>query len=95
MVLRGCALIFQSDEGFEKFSEFLTHQRRAIRDRRGMWGQCPVKPSNHYLGNRRSHVFHRPDCTYGRTTGARNRVRFESRTTPLEEGFSPCRRCKP
>lgn len=95
MLINGYALIFRSEEGFEKFSEFLAHQRRAIRERRGMWGQCTVKPSNYYLGNRRSHVFHRPDCSYGRTTGVRNRIRFETRNAALEEAFSPCRRCRP
>ncbi|NTW35501.1 MAG: thermonuclease [Syntrophobacteraceae bacterium] len=95
LVLQGCALVFHSADGFGRFEEFLTHQKVAMRARRGLWGQCSVKPSDHYLANCRSHVFHRPGCTYGQQTGPGNRVRFDSRATALEAGFSPCRRCKP
>ncbi|MCU0571984.1 MAG: thermonuclease family protein [Syntrophobacteraceae bacterium] len=95
LVLQGCAVVFRSPEGFSRFHELLAHQKAAMRDRRGLWGQCRVKPSDHYLGNRRSYVFHRPDCPFGRQTGSGNRVRFDSRLTAFEAGFSPCRRCRP
>jgi micrococcal nuclease len=95
MLMRGGALVFHSPDGFGRFEAFLAHQKEAMRARRGLWGQCPVEPSDHYLANRRSHVFHRPGCTYGRQTGYANRVRFDSRAGALEAGFSPCRRCKP
>jgi micrococcal nuclease len=95
MVLRGYALVFRSSEGFERFDEFLTHQRQAIRSNRGLWSECNTQPAAHYSGNRRSHVFHRPECPFGRQIGTRNHVRFESRREALETGYSPCRRCKP
>lgn len=95
LVLQGCAVVFRSAEGFSRFHELLAHQKAAIRSQRGLWGQCRVKPSDHYLGNRRSYVFHRPDCPFGRQTGSRNRVHFDSRMTAFEAGFSPCRRCRP
>ena len=95
LVKKGCATVFHSSEGFGKFDEFLSYQRQAMRDQRGLWGQCRVKPSNHYTGNRRSYVFHRAGCPYGRQTGSSNRTRFDSRNAALEAGYSPCRRCKP
>ena len=95
LVLNGCALVFRSQDGFERFDEFLSHQRVAMRELRGLWGQCKVKTSDHYVGNSRSYVFHRPDCPFGRQIGSGNRVRFDSRSTAFEAGFSPCRRCRP
>ncbi len=95
LVARGAALVFRSSEGFSRFHELLALQRAALRDRRGLWGQCAVQPSAHYFGNRRSYVFHRPECPFGRQTGTGNRIRFDSRASALEAGFSPCRRCRP
>ncbi len=95
MLMHGCAMVFRSSNGFDRFEEFLSYQRQAMRNRRGLWGQCAVNPSEHYVGNRRSYVFHRPDCIYGQQTGPGNRIKFDSRTKALEAGFSPCRRCKP
>jgi micrococcal nuclease len=95
LLMQGCALVFHSSDGFGRFDDFLARQKEAMRARRGLWGHCPVEPSDHYLANRRSHVFHRPGCTYGRQTGSGNRIRFDSRAAALEAGFSPCRRCKP
>ncbi len=95
MLMHGCAMVFRSSNGFDRFEEFLAYQMQAMRTRRGLWGQCAVSPSEHYTGNRRSYVFHRPGCTYGQQTGPGNRIRFDSRARALEAGFSPCRRCRP
>lgn len=95
LVLNGCAVVFHSSEGFSRFHEVLAHQKAALRHQRGLWGRCPVDPSDHYLANRKSYVFHRPDCPFGRQTGSKNRLRFDSRESALESGFSPCRRCRP
>ncbi len=95
LVAQGCALVFRSAEGFSKLDELLSLQRDAMRNQRGLWGQCRVKPSEYYLGNRRSYIFHRPGCSYGRQTGSSNRTRIDSRTAAFEAGLSPCRRCKP
>ena len=91
----GYASVYRTSEGFSRLDDFLSFQRDAIRSRRGMWGECTVKSSAYYLGNRRSFVLHRPECAWAKATSHRNLRHFLSRLAGLEEGFHPCRRCKP
>ncbi len=91
----GYAFVRRSREGFARLNEFLGIQREAVQARRGWWGKCPGTPAGEYLGNRRSFVLHVPHCPWGKRTGARNRERFPSRWRAFEEGYRPCRECKP
>jgi micrococcal nuclease len=95
MLRAGCAFVFRSATGFRRLEEFLALQRDAIHKRKGLWGACPVKPAKAYLGNRRSFVFHRPECFLGKKTAARERTTFIDRWEGLEQGYRPCRYCKP
>ncbi|MGV8073900.1 MAG: thermonuclease family protein [Syntrophobacteraceae bacterium] len=95
MIKSGAANVFRSGKGFSKFDDFLLRQREAIRSRKGLWGNCPVKPEASYIANQRSYVFHRPGCRFGQSTAAANRVRYQTRLDALDDGYSPCRRCKP
>lgn len=91
----GFAWVFRPSEGFLRWKEFVSCQRDALRSHRGMWGSCSRESAPSYVGNRQSFVFHRPDCPFGKLTAKKNRVIFSTRVGGLEEGFSPCRRCKP
>jgi micrococcal nuclease len=95
MLRAGCAYIFRSSKDFGRLEEFLLLQREAIHKQKGMWGACPVKSAKTYLGNRGSYVFHRLECALGKKTGARQRVNFADRLAALEQGYRPCRYCKP
>ena len=95
LIKKGYAFVLRRPEGFKKLYHFLQLQRRAIQRRVGMWGYCRVDPEEFYIGNRRSFVFHRPSCPYGRQTARRNAIIFHSREEAFAEGFRPCRRCKP
>jgi micrococcal nuclease len=95
MLRAGYAFVFKISKGFERFKSFLSIQRGAMRNRRGMWGACTVKLEDHYRGNRNSFIFHRPECPFGKRTSKKNRIRFETRESAFEEGYRPCRRCKP
>jgi micrococcal nuclease len=95
LVGRGAACVDGAREGFGRFQEFLAVQRRAIRERIGMWASCQVESESHYLGNRASHIFHRPTCPFGRQVGKNNQVRFRGRLEAFEQGFRPCHECKP
>lgn len=46
-----------------------------------------------YVGNKKSHVFHRASCDALPAPG--NRVPFETPEDAQKEGYSPCPRCKP
>lgn len=91
----GHAYVYRTSEGFSKLSEFLSCQRDAMHSRRGMWGNCPVKPAAYYLGNKRSFVLHRSECAWAKAASPRNLTHFLTRFAGLEEGYHPCRRCKP
>lgn len=91
----GYAWVFRESENFEKLSPFLALQDDAIRNKKGLWGACPVKTEPYYVGNRRSFVFHRPSCHFGRSISPRNAVKFTTREDAFRQGFHPCRRCRP
>jgi micrococcal nuclease len=91
----GGAFVFRSNQDFRRLQEFLLLQKEAIRQHQGMWRACAVKPEPTYTGNRASFVFHRPECALGKKTGHRQRITFGDRWTGLEQGYRPCRYCKP
>jgi micrococcal nuclease len=95
LIRGGFAHVFRSAEGFSRFGEFVALQREALANRRGMWSACPFRPARNYVANRTSGVFHRAGCRFGKMTNVRNALHFETRWAALEQGCSPCRRCKP
>lgn len=95
MLQAGCACIFRSSKDFKRLEEFLLLQQEAIHKLKGMWGACAVKSAKTYIGNRGSFVFHRPECALGIKIGASGRVNFVDRRAALEQGYRPCRFCKP
>ena len=48
-----------------------------------------------YIGNRKSHKFHRPDCRYGKKISPGNRTCFDFREEAINTGYTPCKVCKP
>ena len=95
MLRAGCACVFRTAQGFSRFEEFLSQQREALHKRKGLWGECSVTPAKSCLGNRGSYVFHRPECALGKKIAAESRITFADRWAGLEQGYRPCRYCKP
>ena len=95
LVRHGYAHLLRGQTQLRYWERLLKLQRQAIREKRGIWTLPAVDPEEYYLGNKRSWVFHRPHCPFGRKTAGRNRVRFRDRYDALYLGFSPGRRCKP
>ncbi|MHC1728089.1 MAG: thermonuclease family protein [Syntrophobacteraceae bacterium] len=91
----GNAFIYRTADGFTMFQEFMAAQREAIKERRGLWGACSVRPAAGYVGNRHTFVLHRHECDLAGEMSARNRRRFGDRWSAFGEGFRPCRMCKP
>lgn len=46
-----------------------------------------------YIGNLRSHIFHRTSCKY--LPCPENRRHFDSRSDAIDADYRPCRRCRP
>ena len=95
LVRQGFAHLLRRQTKLRYWDRLLELQRKALKEKKGMWSITAVEPEKYYLGNKRSWVFHRPHCSLGRKTARRNRVRFKDRYEALYQGFSPGRRCKP
>ena len=52
-------------------------------------------PDVSYIGNRRTHKFHRSSCGSVRQMNEGNMVEFENRSDALDAGYIPCKRCYP
>jgi len=95
LVQQGYAHLTRRQPRVHYWERLLNLQRQALKEKKGIWSLPVTKPEKHYLGNKRSWVFHRPDCQFGLKTAGHNRVFFENRYEPLYQGFSPGSRCKP
>jgi endonuclease YncB( thermonuclease family) len=95
LVRRGYAHLLRIQPTLPHWKRLLELQRQALKEKKGMWSLPVVKPEKFYIGNKRSWIFHRPHCQFGRKTAAGNQVRFRDRYQALYHGFSPGRRCKP
>jgi endonuclease YncB( thermonuclease family) len=73
----------------------LSIQRKAIDAKKGIWSLPPQKEEEHYIGNLRSMVFHRPDCPFGHKIAKDNKVVMKTRNEASKKGFCPCKRCRP
>ena len=95
LVRQGYAHLLRKQPKLSYWERLLALQRQALKEKKGMWSLPVVKPEKFYIGNKRSWIFHRPHCQFGRKTAAGNRLRFRDRYEALYHGFSPGRRCKP
>jgi micrococcal nuclease len=95
LVQQGYAHLIGRQSKVRYWERLLNLQRQALKKKKGIWSLPVTKPEKHYLGNKRSWVFHRPHCQFGLKTAGHNRVIFVNRYEALYQGFSPGRRCKP
>lgn len=49
----------------------------------------------YYIGNSNTKKFHRPSCRYTSDIKPENIVNIEQRTDAMDQGFEPCKVCKP
>jgi len=48
-----------------------------------------------YFGNKRSPVLHLPECHWVKKMAPKNMVLFTSRQDAINQGYAPCKACKP
>ena len=53
-----------------------------------------TKTDGHIIGNRNSHIYHRPDCPDYQKVGERNRVYFATEQTATDAGFRRAGNCR-
>lgn len=95
LVRQGIAKVYTFPPNTRYQETLLAAQREAIEARRGLWQQALKQDEPHYLGNKSSLRFHRPNCPHGQQTAPANRLRIDSLKDAYLRGFSPCRACKP
>ncbi len=95
LVSKGLAFVCYLPPNLKYYAPLLEVQRRAIKEKRGLWGGEFFNGEPYYIGNRRSRRFHRPGCPFGRHTSRRNRVIFKNMKEAFRAGFCPCKKCRP
>ncbi len=95
LVRKGLAYVISIRPNLKYRDLLLECQRKAIKERIGIWSNLLRYKGEHCLGNRKSYRFHRPDCPFGRRISKKNLIRFRSSYDAFWEGYSPCKRCKP
>ncbi len=95
LVREGLAHVCFRDRNLSLNKRLLGAQRRAIKDKRGIWSIRSERPEPYYVGNKKSLRFHRPSCSYGKKIWKRNRVIFKTRREAAWEGYCPCKKCRP
>jgi micrococcal nuclease len=97
VVRQGLARVYLHPPNDRYRKELLAAQREAMAAGRGLWqkqaAHSPVEA--YYLGNRKSRRLHRPGCPLAAKMSPANRVRFKSLKEAYQQGYSPCRSCKP
>jgi micrococcal nuclease len=95
IVRKGLARVLVVEPNLKHFHLLLQAQRKAMTEHIGIWSKRPARPEPYYVGDSKSHRFHRPGCPFGKRIAPLNRLRFSSSDQAYWEGFSPCRKCKP
>jgi len=95
LVRKGLAYVISIRPNLKYRDLLLECQRKAIKERVGIWSRLLRYKGEHCLGNRKSYRFHRPDCPFARRISKKNLIRFRSSYDAFWEGYSPCKRCKP
>jgi micrococcal nuclease len=95
IVRKGLARVLVVEPNLKHFHLLLQAQRKAMTEHIGIWSKRPARPEPYYVGDSKSHRFHRPGCPFGKRIAPVNRLRFSSSDQAYWEGFSPCRKCKP
>ncbi|MEW6327979.1 MAG: thermonuclease family protein [Thermodesulfobacteriota bacterium] len=95
LVEKGLAIVYTTPPNVRYDQELLTLQRRAMRERVGLWASAGPGKEPFYIGNTRSRRFHSPSCHLGRKTGRRNKVIYRNRLEAFYDGLSPCKKCNP
>ncbi|MCP4682298.1 MAG: hypothetical protein GY864_08180 [Desulfobacterales bacterium] len=95
MVRKGFAHVMSKKKNLKYRDLLLDLQRKAMKERLGIWSAAFQGTEDLYLGNRRSYLFHKKSCPFGAKTARGNRVTFKPRYNASREGYSPCNNCRP
>ena len=95
LVRKGLAYVISIRPNLKYRGLLLECQRKAIKERAGIWSNLLNGKRGHCIGNRSSYRFHRPDCHFAKKISRKNLIKFKSIYDAFWEGYSPCKRCRP
>jgi micrococcal nuclease len=95
LVQNGLAHVLLKRPNLKHKSLMIECQRKAMREKIGIWNRPLQGDEEYYIGNRRSYRFHRPTCPFGKGISPGNHIRFHTLRDAYWEGHSPCKRCLP
>jgi micrococcal nuclease len=95
LVKRGCAQTMIKPPNVKYRDLLVKYQNEAMSKEIGLWQEKKTDTASHYVGNKRSYIFHRPDCSYAAKVPEKNRIIFRNRLDAIKVGYAPCKRCKP
>lgn len=96
LIKKSLARIYFISPNLKYRSLFIDLQGLVRKKNLGIWS-VTVSPEKYYIASNKSKrfVFHRPDCEWAKKIKSENRISFENRDEALDQGYSPCRTCKP
>ena len=95
LVLEGFAHVLYQRPNTGKFDRLLSAQRKALEARRGIWARALQETETGYRASGKTRKMHRPDCALGLKIGTANLVLFQNKIEAYDQGYSPCRICRP
>ena len=95
LVRKGLAYVISIRPNLKYRGLLLECQRKAIKERAGIWKHLFKGKRGHCIGNRSSYRFHRSDCYFAMKISRKNLIEFKSIYDAFWEGYSPCKRCRP
>ena len=95
LLKNGLAHVLLKEPNLKYLRLFIKMQREAMKRKIGIWSRPFKNEERYYIGNKRSFIFHRPDCPFGKRMKPKNKIIFKNCYQAFWAGYSPCRRCKP
>jgi len=99
LLLNGYAQVMTVPPNVKYADLFVKLQREAREADKGLWGPAGEEKTgeaeDYYVASSRSTKFHRPDCEWGKKIAPANLVKFKTVDEALDEGYEPCRVCRP
>ena len=95
LVRLGCARADTHPPDTRHKDLFMEYQKEAAGRYAGLWQEAKHETEPYYVGNKRSHVFHRPSCPLSDRVPEKSRIIFRSRIDAIDVGYAPCSKCRP
>ena len=95
LVRLGCARADIHPPDIKHKDLLLDYQKQAADRYAGLWQEAKHETEPYYVGNKRTHVFHKPSCPLSNKVPEKSRIIFRSRVDAIGIGYAPCTKCRP